>query len=251
MESPSPTPAVSPPPPTAGWAARLAGWRGGLSGRPGAAVLGAAGVLVAAAALFLLLSQPFGPAAPLSMPRAEGATGAPTTIGPAGAAAAAEAPAGGAGIVTVHAAGAVARPGIYAVPAGARVADVLAAAGGPVPEADVDRLNLAARVSDGERITVARQGDPPASATAPDGGSGPASAGAGAGAGDPATPPPLDLNAATAEQLDTLPGVGPATARSILSYRSRHGRFRSVTELLEVPGIGPAKMEALRPLVRV
>jgi competence protein ComEA len=62
---------------------------------------------------------------------------------------------------------------------------------------------------------------------------------------------PVDLNTATSAQLDTLPGVGPATAAAILTYRTRHGRFKSVTELLEVPGIGPAKLEAIRPLVMV
>jgi competence protein ComEA len=77
----------------------------------------------------------------------------------------------------------------------------------------------------------------------------PAAGGAGAPAGTAAGP--VDLNTATAEQLEALPGVGPATSKAILAYRASHGRFRSVTELLEVPGIGPAKLEALRPLVKV
>ena len=76
--------------------------------------------------------------------------------------------------------------------------------------------------------------------------SGAAGSGSSGGAGGP-----VDLNSATAEQLDTLPGVGPATASAILTYRTRHGRFKTVTELLEVPGIGPSKLEALRPLVTV
>ena len=148
--------------------------------------------------------------------------------------------------VTVHVAGQVVNPGVYAVPAGGRVADVVVAAGGAAAEADLEQLNLAARVSDGERIHVPKKGEPPPVVAA-----GPSTpAGGGAGKAAPAGGP-VDLNTATAEQLEALPGVGPATSRAILAYRSSHGRFRSVTELLEVPGIGPAKLEALRPLVRV
>jgi competence protein ComEA len=131
------------------------------------------------------------------------------------------------------------------VPAGGRVADAVVAAGGTSAEADVEQLNLAARVSDGERIYVPRKGEAP-----------PVVAGGSPAPTTSGKPPPLagtpvDLNTATAEQLEALPGVGPATSRAILAYRASHGRFRSVTELLEVPGIGPAKLEALRPLVRV
>ena len=152
---------------------------------------------------------------------------------------------------TVHVAGQVTSPGIYAVPAGGRVADAVVAAGGTSAEADLEQLNLAARVSDGERIFVPKKGEPvpPVVGSVPPAGG----AGAGAGAGGPKGAPasPLDLNTATAEQLEALPGVGPATSKAILTYRANHGRFRSVTELLEVPGIGPAKLEALRPMVRV
>ena len=152
---------------------------------------------------------------------------------------------------TVHVAGQVASPGVYAVLAGGRVADAVVAAGGTSAEADLEQLNLAARVSDGERIFVPKKGEPvPAvvGGAPPAGGAGAAPSG-GAAKGAPAAP--LDLNTATAEQLEALPGVGPATSKAILAYRSSHGRFRSVTELLEVPGIGPAKLEALRPMVRV
>jgi competence protein ComEA len=94
-------------------------------------------------------------------------------------------------------------------------------------------------------VYVARKGEPPDASTPPD-----AAAPTGAGPGRP-PPGPIDLNTATADQLDGLPGVGPATAQAIVTYRTRHGRFRSVTELLEVPGIGPSKLEAIRSLVRV
>lgn len=142
----------------------------------------------------------------------------------------------------VHAAGAVARPGVYRVKAGGRVADVLDAAGGPASDADLDQVNLAAKVTDGERVFVPHQGQAiPAVATGGGGGAG--SAGAASG--------PVDLNTATLEQLDALPGVGPATAQAILDYRAEHGRFAQVQELLEVRGIGEAKLAAIRARVRV
>ena len=237
-------------------ASAVAAWRERLSGRAWAVAAGVGGVTLAVAALVLLLRQPFGPPPQLTLPRAGDAStgtavppGSPPAPPPGSAAAPGTAPA----LVTVHAAGAVARPGVYALPTGARVADLLTAAGGPSPEADLDRLNLAARVNDGERVSVARKGDP---ATPPSGEGASGGPSPGVSAGPPGAPTapasgPLDLNAATAEQLDTLPGIGPATARSILTYRQRHGRFRSVTELLEVPGIGPTKLEALRPHVKV
>lgn len=163
-------------------------------------------------------------------------------------------PSAGAGGLTtlsalvVHAAGAVQQPGVHRVPNGARVTDVLAAAGGPTPDADVDRLNLAAVVSDGQRLYVPRVGEvaPPA-AVAPDG-SGAASSSAGPGGG---LPVPIDLNQATEAELDELPGVGPSTAAAIVAHRVASGPFRRVDDLLDVRGIGPAKLEAMRDLVRV
>jgi competence protein ComEA len=140
------------------------------------------------------------------------------------------------GSVVVHAAGAVLRPGVYELRPGARVRDLLAAAGGPAADAEVDRLNLAAPLVDGSQVYVPRAGE-----AAPV----PSSGGGGAPAG------PLDLNTATVEQLDELPGVGPATAQAIVSAREKLGGFRSVDDLLDVRGIGPAKLEALRDLVTV
>ncbi|MDQ1443633.1 MAG: competence protein ComEA [Acidimicrobiaceae bacterium] len=157
---------------------------------------------------------------------------------------AAEAASGGPAYVYVT--GAVAQPGVYRAPPDARVADVLDAAGGPAPDADLVQLNLAAPVSDGERVYVPRKGEPPPAGV-------PSGVAAGAGLVGGAVPAglPVNLNTATAEQLDALPGVGPSTARAILAWRQQHGRFKRVDDLLHVRGIGPAKLEALRTEVRV
>jgi competence protein ComEA len=241
--------------PLRSWADRAAAWRRSAWLRPALAVGGAAlavAVLVAVGLAFLHSSTP---APTLTLPRAQpgsapvdGAAPAPSASGstvPGSSAAPSSLPPV---TVTVHVAGQVNGPGVYAVPAAARVTDAIVAAGGPSAEADVEQLNLAARVADGERIYVPRKGEtlPAASPSGPTSASGGAKAG-----GTGAANGPVDLNTATAEQLDALPGVGPATSAAILTYRSSHGRFRSVTELLEVPGIGPAKLEALRPLVKV
>jgi len=153
----------------------------------------------------------------------------------------------------VHAAGAVAHPGIYVVPAGGRVADVITAAGGPLAEADFDRLTLAARVSDGDRVYVPRRGEgvEPVASGPSGSGAGPGPRAASGGPKAPSPEAPLDLNTSDETQLDALPGVGPATAHAIVGYRQRNGRFRSVDELIDVPGIGPSKLETMRPLVRV
>jgi competence protein ComEA len=152
--------------------------------------------------------------------------------------------------VTVHVAGAVAVPGVVTLPAGSRVVDAVAAARGMTAQADPDRVNLAAPITDGARIFVPLVGQPDV-ATMPSGPDlgGPAAAATDAGAPSPTNP--IDLNAATAEQLETLPGVGPATAAAIVSHREAHGRFKRPEDLLDVRGIGEAKFEALRTLVTV
>lgn len=232
------------PLPVASLPDRLAQFRNHPWFRPvaaGAGALLAVGVLVAVGLSFLGAASP---APKLTLPRAEPGS-APVDGAPAPAPATAPGvPATPPVTVTVHVAGQVASPGVYAVPAGGRVADAVIAAGGAASEADVEQLNLAARLSDGERIYVPKKGE-----AAPLVAAAPAPAGATKAGGAPAGP--VDLNTATAEQLEALPGVGPATSKAILTYRANHGRFRSVTELLEVPGIGPAKLEALRPLVKV
>lgn len=194
---------------------------------------GVVAVLVAAcAAAWWVLRPPPAPAIERSLPFAPGA--AATTSAPA---TATTTP----GDVVAHAAGAVLAPGLHRLPVGARVADLLAAAGGPAPDADLDRVNLAAPVADGERVWFPRHGEetPPAVAGA---------APAGAAGGEP---PPVDLNRATASELEALPGIGPSIASAIVEHRERAGPFASVDDLLDVPGIGPARLEELRPFVTV
>jgi len=151
--------------------------------------------------------------------------------------------------VVVNVVGAVRAPGVVRVAAGARVIDAVTAAGGATPDADLERLNLAAPVADGSRIAVPKFGeappalDPAAVAGAPAGGEAPAGGGAAAG--------PVNLNTASAAQLEELPGIGPATAKAIIDDRTRNGRFATVDDLGRVRGIGDAKLAALRDLVTV
>lgn len=146
-----------------------------------------------------------------------------------------------AGPIRVHVAGAVAEPGVYSLPRGSIVADAVQAAGGPIYGAAMDAVNLAEALDDGVRVYLPKleqAGTEPAegiSALVP----------------DPATSLRLDLNAATAPELDRLPGIGPALATNIIEYRQLHGPFSEVDDLLQVPGIGPAKLEAIRDLVEV
>jgi competence protein ComEA len=149
------------------------------------------------------------------------------------------------GVVVVHVAGAVVAPGVHTMGAGDRVSDAVAAAGGAVPEADLDGLNLAAPLADGQRVYVPRIGEvDPASVP-----NGPSPSGGPLGSAAPAGP--VDVNRATADELEALPGVGPATAAAIVDDRDRNGPFASVDDLDRVSGIGPAKLAALRDLVTV
>ena len=154
--------------------------------------------------------------------------------------------------LVIHVAGAVKEPGVHRLAAGARIDDAVRAAGGPTPGANVDALNLAAPLTDGSRVYVPTRGETAAPVIVdPTPAPGYVSAGAGSSGGATVASGPVDLNTATAEQLDTLPGVGPATAAAIIDYRTQHGRLRSVTELLEIRGIGDAKLASLRSKVRV
>jgi competence protein ComEA len=146
-------------------------------------------------------------------------------------------------VLVVHVAGAVVRPGVYELRSGSRVDDAIVAAGGADVGADVDLLNLAALLADGTRLYVPLVGEEirtelvieaapaptPATGSSPDG--------------------PIDVNRASASELEALPGVGPATAEAIVTERDRNGPFASVDDLDRVPGIGPAKLAALVDLV--
>lgn len=150
----------------------------------------------------------------------------------------------------VHVAGAVSSPGVVRLPGGSRVVDAVEAAGGLRADADPDRTNLAAPLTDGQRVVVPVLGRPlPPEATVPQGGGGGGESGSGGSPDGPAGP--IDLNTATEAELDTLPGVGPATATAIISHREDAGPFRTVDDLLDVRGIGEAKLEAMRDLVTV
>jgi competence protein ComEA len=140
-------------------------------------------------------------------------------------------------LLVVDVAGAVRRPGLYSLRAGSRTNDAIAAAGGVTGKAQLDAVNLAAPVADGQQVIVPGRGAVGAAAATP-----PAAAGSSPSA-------PLDLNSATLDQLEELPGVGPVTAQKILDYRQAHGPFQSVAELEGVPGIGPAHMAQLKGLV--
>ena len=183
--------------------------------------------------------------------------------------------ASGEATVRVHVAGAVNNPGVYTLPAQGRAVDAIAAASGAAADADLDRVNLAGALSDGVQIYVPHRGETAAPAQIqPNGGtanSGQGNAANGAaqnGASQGGTQPqpartltpagsaqkvstPVNINTATAEELQTLPRIGPAMAQRIIAWREAHGGFRSVDELDAVPGIGPSMLENLRPLVTI
>ncbi len=209
-----------------------AAWRGARldPGRPGALALLLVAAATAALAVFLVWQE---------APRAEPVPGLPVVVEPTAARPGPTPSAGPPESLVVAVAGRVARPGLVRVPAGARVADVLEAAGGPLPGTDLAAVNLARKVSDGEQVAVGVPGAPDAAAP---------------GGPGPGTGPPdavLDLNTATVAQLDALPGVGPVTAERIVEWRTRNGRFATVEQLREVEGIGERRFGQLRELVRV
>ena len=206
----------------------------GLGLAPARLLVGLVTVVVVVVIGWWLLRPPPAPVEqqiPMAAPAttAGGAPAASTTTGPAE--------------VVVHVAGAVARPGVQRVAADQRVGDVVDAAGGLSPEADANRINLAAPLTDGMQVYVPKVGEaaPPPVA----GGSGPA----GGDGGD--SEPPVNVNTAGADGLDELPGVGPATADAIIEHREANGPFTTVDQLLDVRGIGDAKLAELRPLVTV
>ncbi|MEH6795589.1 MAG: ComEA family DNA-binding protein [Rhodococcus sp. (in: high G+C Gram-positive bacteria)] len=222
-------------------------------GKPGALALAAAGVfvvLVAAFAVFRDAPTP-APAPPLAVVATD-TVGIDGTVDPGDAldpVSSAETE------LVVSVVGLVTRPGLVPLQPGSRVADAVAAAGGAVEGADLLALNMAARVADGDQIVVGvvpSEAAPPVSSTTsgigtPIAGSG----GAPAGVGGATSGGTVDLNAATVAELDALPGVGPVTAASIVSWREINGRFASVEQLSEVDGIGPGRLARIRDLVHV
>jgi competence protein ComEA len=166
-----------------------------------------------------------------SRPRAE-----PVAAAPAVSQGSATAPS--ASTIVVSVAGRVQRPGLVRLPSGARVADAIEAAGGVLPGTDLAYVNLARKLVDGELLVIGVS--PPPGASGGPAGSGPAGSGG-----------LVNLNTATAAELDALPGVGPVLAQQIIDYRTRHGGFKSVAELRKVDGVGDARFAQLRDLVTV
>lgn len=166
--------------------------------------------------------------------------------------------------IVVHATGAVKNPGVYRLPPESRVDDVLKAAGGSAPDADLENLNLAAKLIDGTQVFVPHKGLPgnPQSVAAPyQGGalsdvyaknSAPGrSTGGGSRAKKEPPSQPISLNSADSAELQRIPGIGPATAQKILDYRQEHGRFTSVDELMAVRGIGEKKLSSMRRYLKL
>jgi competence protein ComEA len=218
-----------------------------ISARRGlAAAVALIAVIVVTSFAMFVLNRP----AQIAPPATAGAPAAPpeapaSTIGPSPASHPLTAQAA-AGSILVHVDGAVRNPGLYSLPQGARVADAVDAAGGPRPSADLRALNLAEPLADGQKLDVPAKGE--AAAETPTVPVAPASPAPGATA-SPATV--VDLNSADQAALETLPEVGPVTAAAILQYRDESGGFSSVEQLLDVDGIGPATLEAMRPFVTV
>lgn len=135
-----------------------------------------------------------------------------------------------AGDVVVDVAGAVRRPGVYRLPVGARVVDAIGRAGGPADNAMLEGINRAARLADGQQVMVPERGPGGIAATT----------------GATSEDGPISLGSATAEQLETIDGIGPVTAAKIVEYRDQHGGLSSVDQLDQMSGVGPATMESLR-----
>lgn len=188
-------------------------------------------VLAVAGVTLLLLSRG---AAPPAAPTAEPAPmQTPTALSGSG-----ESPTEPAAMLVVHVAGAVEQPGVRELPAGSRVTDAISAAGGATDAADLDVLNLAAPVVDGQQVYVPERGEMPPPSTATQSAPGSATA-------------LVNINTADQTALETLPGIGPSLAQRIVDHRTEHGPFASVESLTDVSGIGPATMERIADLVTV
>jgi len=220
-------------------------------GRSGGIALGVIGALAVLITVFTLVRDRPAPVSSAKLPPVEMVSSASPSASASAAPSAGSptaAPTGQSVVVSVV--GLVQQPGLVTLAPGARIADAVSAAGGPLNGADTVGLNLARHVADGEQIVVG--------IATPAGR--PAALGSSVRSGAPETGPavasttpsgPVDLNTATVEQLDTLPGVGPVTAASIVAWRQANGKFTAIDQLGEVDGIGPARLEKLRPLVRI
>jgi competence protein ComEA len=233
-----PPPLRRPGPPRT-WRERLDDLADATGTTPVRILVGAVAAVVALA-VGLWMTRP--PAAPVEASLPFASTTVPSDL-PTSTSSTAEVPA----VLVVHVAGAVVAPGVHELEPGARVVDAIAAAGGLLPAADGARLNLAAPVADGERVYVPVVGEEPPPVVRASGAS--SASGASGAAGE--SEGPVDLNTADEAALDGLPGIGPSTAAAIIEHRTKIGRFGSVDELLDVRGIGEAKLEQLRPLVTV
>ena len=250
----SPSPFVVAP---AGWRARLERLLDGVA-RQRVAVVCIALLALAAAGFLWLTAQPRAADPPpvsaagssgsgLVLPRVGAADGTGAGAGGGAGSGAVGSPGMAAGAtIAVDVVGRVRHPGLVRLAQGSRVVDAIEAAGGASAGAELEAVNLARKVVDGEQIRIPRHGEAPPAA----GGVAPAT-GAVPAAGDPGQPGvPIDLNTATAEQLDTLPGIGEVTANQIIAYRTEHP-FRSVDDLRQVPGIGDRRFDLLKDLVTV
>lgn len=212
-------------------------------GRSGVIALGVVGVIAVLVTVLTLLRDEPPPVVSAKLPPVQmvsSATPTPNAPDPGGP-------------VVVSVVGLVHKPGLVTLDAGARIADALTAAGGPLDDADLLGLNMARRVADGEQIVVgiaATPGEPAAMGSSITSSTAPAPAVAPPVPGNGGPPGGLvDLNTATVEQLDGLPGIGPVTAAAIVAWRDANGRFTNIDQLGEVDGIGPARLEKLRDLV--
>ena len=162
--------------------------------------------------------------------------------------------------VVIQIIGEVVKPGVYTLPDGSRVQDAVNAAGGLLADANSNSVNLAARLEDGQQINIPSQNGSVPGASAP---SGPLAPSVPTATGAPftvvstLTPTAvssaslININTATLEQLDTLPGIGPVTAQSIVTYRQQHGRFQHIEDIMNVSGIGPATFDKIQSLITV